>query len=184
MTVTVKHDGEEKSRKESRCYYGADGKQEKVPIDDPSVEKKKKPRGLRGRIAKKKTKQMEEYVHAALALVKEYIPPDPARLQAIKEQGAQRIEVLDNASTLRAEYPAYLKEGDELSVDVDPKAERILGISVSSYLEDDPGDAVSLDVTFGAFQDGTSYPAKIELDGQSKEVEILIENHGYHKTGS
>jgi hypothetical protein len=179
-TVTVKVDGEQKSVKESQCYYGADGKQEKVVVSDSSAGKKM-PRGLRGRIAKKKKEEMDEYVHAAMALVKGYIPPDPARLQAIKDQGAQRIEVLDNASRLRADYPAYLKKGDMLAVDIDPKADRILGISVSSYLEDDPEDVVKLKVTFGTFQDGTSYPAKIDLDGQSKKVEIVIENHGYHK---
>jgi hypothetical protein len=182
-TVTVKVDGEQKSRKENRCYYGADGKEQKVPIADGSTEKKKKPRGLRGRIAKKKTGEMEDYVHQALALVKQYIPPDPDRLQAIKDAGTQKLEVLDNASRLRADFPAYLKKGDMLSVDVDPNADRILGIAVSSYLEDDPGDAVKLDVTFDTFQDGTSYPAKVELDGQSKKLEILIENSGYKKTG-
>ena len=51
-TVTVKVDGEQKSRKENRCYYGAGGKQQKVPIDDGSAETHKKPRGIRGRIAK------------------------------------------------------------------------------------------------------------------------------------
>ena len=182
-TVTVSHDGEEKSRKESRCYYGADGTQEKVPIGDSSAGHKKH-HGLRGRIEKKKTEEMEEYVHAALALVKQYVPPDPARMQAIKDQGVQRIEVLDNASRLRAEFPGFLKKGDLLSVDVDPNANRILGVAVSSYLEDDPEDAVTLNVTFGTFQDGTSYPAKIELDCQSKKLEIVIENHGYHKSGS
>ena len=73
---------------------------------------------------------------------------------------------------------------DLLAVDIDPKADRILGVSVSSYLEDDPQDAVTLAVAFGTFQDGTIYPAKIELDGQSKDLEIVIENEGYRKTGS
>lgn len=182
-TVTVKVDGEEKSRKESRCYYGADGTQEKVLISDSSAGKKM-PRGLRGRIAKKRAKQMEEYVQAAMALVKEYVPPDGARLQAMKEQGTQRLEVLDNASKLRAEFPEYHKKGDMLSVDIDPRADHVLGVAVSSYLDDDPDDAVVLSVTFDTLQDGTSYPARIELDGRSKKMEILIENHGYHKPGS
>jgi hypothetical protein len=183
-TVTVKVDGEQKSRKENRCYYGADGKQQKVPIDDGSEEKGKKPRGIRGRIAKRKTEEMEEYIQKALGLVKQYIPPDPERLQAIKNQGAQKLEVLDNASRLRAEFPGYAKKGDVLSVDIDPNANRIVGVAVSSFLEDDPEDAVTLDVTFGTFQDGTSYPSKVELNGRKKELDIVIENTGYRKTGS
>jgi hypothetical protein len=183
-TVTVLHDGEQKSRKENRCYYGADGKQEKVPIDDPSAAPPKKKRGLRGKIAKNKKEDIEEYMHAAMALVKQYIPPDPARMQALKEQGAQKIEVLDNASKLRAEFPGYVKKGDMLSLDIDPKADRMLGMAVASYLEDNPDDAVKLNVGFGTLQDGTSYPAKIDLACPSQKLEIVIENHGYKKTGS
>jgi hypothetical protein len=103
-TVTVKIDGDQKSRKQSSCYYGADGKQEKVPIYDGSAEEKKKPRGIRGRIAKKKTAEMEEYVQQAMGLVKQYIPPDPKRLQTIKDGGGQKLEVLDGASHLRAGF--------------------------------------------------------------------------------
>ena len=181
-TVTVKVDGDQKSRKENRCYYGADGKQQKVAVEGQSSESHMPP-GLRGRIARRKAAAMEEYIQAALALVKEYVPPDPARLEAVKGQGAQTTQVLDNASRLRAEFADYLKPGDKLSVDVDPKADRVLGISVSTYLEDDPEDAVSLQVSFGTFQDGTSYPAKVELKGESKDLDVVIENSGYRKTG-
>jgi hypothetical protein len=183
-TVTVLHDGEQKSRKESRCYYGADGKQEKVPIEDPSAEKHKKPRGLRGRIAKHKKEEIEEYVQSAMALIKQYVPPDPERMQVVKEEGVQRVKVLDNASKLRAEFPGFVKKGDLLFVDVDPNADRVLGVGVSSYLEDDPEDAVRLNVTFDVLQDGTGFPARIELDGVSKEIQVVIENHGYHKSES
>src|SRR5262245_39018523 len=51
-TTVVSLKGEEKSRKQQRCYYGADGGLQKVQVGDtPAAEKK---RGLRGRIAEKK----------------------------------------------------------------------------------------------------------------------------------
>src|SRR5262245_27373266 len=50
-TVTTLKD-EEKSRKQQRCYYGADGKVQKVLLNESAPEPKK--RGLRGRIAEKK----------------------------------------------------------------------------------------------------------------------------------
>jgi hypothetical protein len=183
-TTTVKVDGDQKSQKENRCYYGADGKEQKVPIDTGSEETSKKPRGIRGRVVKKKTGEMDDYVQQAAALIKQYIPPDPKRLQAIKDSGAQKLEVLDGATRLRAEFPAYLKQGDMLSVDVDPNANRILGIAVSSYLEDNPKDAVTLNVSFDTLQDGTSYPAKVDVGCPSKKLEILVENSGYQKSGS
>jgi hypothetical protein len=182
-TVTVKIDGDQKSRKQSRCYYGADGEEVKVPIDDGSAQKKK-PRGIRGRIAKKKTGEMEEYVQQAMGLVKQYIPPDPKRLQTIKDGGGQKLEVLDGASHLRAGFSDYVKTGDLLSVDVDPNANTVLGISVATYMEDDPEDAVKLNVKFGTFEDGTSYPETIELIGQKKKLDVVIQNAGYRKAGS
>jgi len=183
-TVTVKLKGEQKSQKQSRCYYGADGKQQKVPLDGGSADGGKKPRGIRGHIAESKKEDMEEYIQEAMGLIKQYVPPDPQRIQAVKDKGAQKMTVLDNATRLRVELPGYLKAGDALFVDIDPNGDRITGVSVSSYLEDDPKDAVKLDVAFGTFQDGTSYPAKIVLHGESKELDVEIENTGYRKTGS
>ena len=92
--------------------------------------------------------------------------------------------MLDNASKLRAEFPGYVKKGDMLSVDIDPNADLLLGVAVASYLEDNPEDAVKLDVAYDALQDGTSFPAKIDLSCPSKKMEIVIANHGYKKAGS
>jgi len=183
-TTTVKIKGEEKSKQENRCYYGADGKQEKVPVEGQAQEPEKKKRGIRGRVVEKKTGEMEDYVKQALALVKEYLPPDPQKLEASKQSGAQKVEVLDNASKLRATFPNYLKQGDALSIDVDPNANSIEAISVLTYLENDPKDAVKLNVTFGKLEDGTSYPSKVVLIGESKNLEVDIDNSGYRKTGS
>src|SRR5687767_10698531 len=36
-TTVVAKDGQEKSRKQNRCYYGADGKLQKTPIVDPAA---------------------------------------------------------------------------------------------------------------------------------------------------
>lgn len=155
-----------------------------MPLEGESEAAGKKPRGIRGRVVENKTEEMDEYVKKALALVKQYVPPDPQRLQAVKDKGTQKIEVLDNASRLRAEFPAYLKAGDALVVDVDPKADRIKGVSVSSYIEDDTKDVVKLDVAFGTFQDGTVYPAKIVMHGKTKKLDVVIENTGHRKSGS
>ena len=46
-TTVVSLKGEEKSRKQNRCYYGADGGVTKVPVTAPPPEQKK--RGLRGK---------------------------------------------------------------------------------------------------------------------------------------
>ena len=46
-TTTLVLKGEEKSTKKNQCYYGADGKLQKIPIDTGQAEAEKKaPRGL------------------------------------------------------------------------------------------------------------------------------------------
>jgi hypothetical protein len=183
-TTTVKLDGEQKSQKQNRCYYGADGKEQKVPIGDQSAGETKSPRGIRGRIAESKKEDMEDYVHKATALIQQYVPPDPQKLQAVKDKGAQTMEVLDNATRLRVTFPGYLKPGDALHVDVDPNADRIKGVFVSTYIDSDTKDVIKLDVAFGAFQDGTTYPSKITMHGESKKLDVVVENSGYRKAGS
>ena len=51
-TTVISLKGDEKSRKQQRCYYGADGGLQKVDLgQSPEAEKK---RGLRGRIVENK----------------------------------------------------------------------------------------------------------------------------------
>jgi hypothetical protein len=46
---------------------------------------------------------------------------------------------------MRLTLPQYQKPGDSLTVDIDPAANRLLGVSVASYMES-PDDAVTLAV--------------------------------------
>ena len=59
--VSVK--GEEKSRQMNRCYHGADGKVQKIPLTTPEPPKKK--RGLRGKIAESKQEELTDYMKDA-----------------------------------------------------------------------------------------------------------------------
>jgi hypothetical protein len=53
-TTVVSMKGEEKSRTQNSCYYGADGKLQKVPVAAPAQDEGKKKRGLRGKIVENK----------------------------------------------------------------------------------------------------------------------------------
>src|SRR5262245_9677965 len=79
QTTVIAVNDEEKSRKQERCFYGADGKETKVLLTPPAPEEKK--RGLRGRIAERKKEELTDYMKEAIALVRQYIPPDPAKIQ-------------------------------------------------------------------------------------------------------
>src|SRR5271169_4007623 len=67
-TTVISLKGDEKSRKQQRCYYGADGGLQKVDVSQ-SPEAAKKP-GLRGLIAEKKKGELTDYIENAVRLVK------------------------------------------------------------------------------------------------------------------
>ncbi|MEI7937600.1 MAG: hypothetical protein WCK27_13005 [Verrucomicrobiota bacterium] len=177
-TTVVSLKGDEKSRKQERCYYGADGGLQKIEISGtPEPEKK---RGLRGRIAEKKQGEMTDYMKSTVALVKTYVPPSPAKIQAAKEAGKVSIEVLDPGKRARLNFRDYEKPGDNLGVEVDLTNNRPLGLKVSTYL-DDAKDAVTLDVRMGQLNDGTTYPSDVALDAKAKNLTVTVKNSGYRK---
>ena len=47
-TTIISLKGEEKARKQNRCYYGADGKVQKVPLDQPQAKAQDDGGGGRG----------------------------------------------------------------------------------------------------------------------------------------
>lgn len=122
-TTVISVKGEEKSRTQERCYYGADGKLQKVPVVAPPPVGKK--RGLRGAIAESKKQELADYMKQAVALVQNYIPPDPARIQSAKESGRVTFQPLPG-QRVRLTFADYLKPGDSLGIEMDLLSNRPL----------------------------------------------------------
>jgi hypothetical protein len=168
--------GEEKSRTEFRCYWGADGKVQKVPVGaTPSTDKK---RGLRGKIVEKKKGELSEYMDNAVELVKSYVPPDPARIQASKDAG--KMSLTPAGSRMRIDFHDYQKPGDTLSVELDMAKNTLLGLTVASWLKD-AQDVIGLKAGFSSLNDGATYPAEITLSAPSQNLEVKMTNSGYKK---
>jgi hypothetical protein len=177
-TTVVSLKGEEKSRKQERCYYGADGGLQKVEVSaSPEPQKK---RGLRGKIIAKKKEELTDYMKNAVSLVKTYVPPNPAKIQAAKDAGKVTIEMLEPGKRARLNFRDYEKAGDNLGVEVDLVNSRLLSVKVATYL-DDAKDAVTLDVRMGQLSDGTSYASDITLDAKAKNLKVAVQNSGYRK---
>jgi hypothetical protein len=177
-TTVISLKGEEKSRKQERCYYGADGQLTKVLLTAPAPEEKK--RGLRGKIIENKKEELTDYMKQAVALVKTYVPPSPAKIQAAKDAGKVSIDVLEPGKRARLNFSGYEKSGDNLGVEVDLTSNRPLGVKVSSYLED-AKDKVTLDVRMGQLADSTTYASDITLDAPAKNLTVTVQNSGYRK---
>jgi hypothetical protein len=178
-TTVVSLNGEEKSRKQQRCYYGADGVLQKVVVDaSPPPEKKF---GLRGRIIANKTAELTTYMQSAVSLVKSYVPPDPARIQAAKDAGKVSIDVVIPGQSARINFRDFQKPGDNLGVGIDIASNRVSGLTVASYL-DSPADVVTMTASMAQLDDGTSYTTNITLNAPAKNLTVTVQNSGYRKT--
>jgi hypothetical protein len=181
-TTIISLKGEEKGRTQKRCYYGADGKLQKLPIGGPpAAPQPPASGGRRGRvkaqIVENKKDDMKDYMERAAALVQQYVPPEPADIQRAKDAGKVTAKPA-GPGLVRLEFPDYLKPGDRLSIDVDAAANQLRGLSVASYL-DQAEDAVVLAVQLGALADGTSYTAQTTLDAAAKNIRVVIQNAGH-----
>jgi len=168
--------GEEKSRTEYSCYWGADGKLQRVPVGaTPSTDKK---RGLRGKIAENKAKDIGEYMKSAMELVKSYIPPDPTRIEALKSAG--KVSFTPAGSRMGIGFADYQKPGDKLGVTLDMAKKTLLDLTVDTWLKD-AKDVVGMKALFGTLNDGATYVAEATLTAPSQSLEVKITNSGYKK---
>jgi hypothetical protein len=175
-TTLVSVKGEEKFRQMNRCYYGADGKVQKVPLTTPPPAEKK--RGIRGMIAEQEKEDMTEYMRNALGLVKSYIPPEPARLEASQNLG--KMSITPAGPRVRLDFRDYLKPEDTFGVEIDVTKNTLLGLKVSTWLKN-PKDAVNLVCSFGTLNDGATYPAESTLSAPGESLVVKVTNSGYRK---
>ncbi len=178
QTTVVSLKGEEKSRKQERCYYGADGVLQKVEVSQSPTPKEKP--GLRGKIVASKKSELTDYMKNAIGLVKTYVPPSPTRLQAARDTGKTSMDLLEPGKRVRLNFRDYEKPGDLLGVEVDMMNNRPLGLKVSTYL-DNVKDAVTLDVIMGELNDGTIYASDVTLYAKAKDLKVTVKNSGYRK---
>ncbi len=180
--ITLK--GEEKARTQKRVYYGADGSLQKLAMGDAPAAAPPSGGGRGGRggrlkaqVVENKKDEMKEYMERAAALVHQYVPPKPADIQRAKDAGKVTVTP-DSAGRVQLVFDDYLQKGDRLSVVVDGAANRVLGLTVASYL-DKAEDAVVLTARLGALNDGTSYTAETTLDAAAKKIRVVIQNAGH-----
>lgn len=177
-TVSVKDD--EKSRRQERCFYGADGKITKVLLTQPAPEEKK--RGLRGRIVERKKTELEDYMKEAVALVKQYVPPNHKQLQAVRDAGNVLLQPIEPGKRARLIFNNYLKNRDSLAIDIDLVENRPLAANIKTFL-DSGKEPVTLAVKFGTVQGATVYASDVTLEAKGKSLKVVVENSGYRKMG-
>ncbi len=184
-TTVVSHEGEEKSRKQNSCYYGVDGVLQKIPLGATHADHADSgftpPVGrLFKKVGEKKKADTVAYMSQAKTLIDSYIPPDPKRLQRTVNDGRMSVNPIAPGQRVRLDFKSYLKDGDVLSVDLELPTNRLLGISVASYMEK-PADAISLNVSMGVLPDGTIYTAHTTLSAKEKDITVVVDNTGHRR---
>jgi hypothetical protein len=184
-TTVISLKGEVKKQQQKQCFYGADGKVQKTPIGEPDAKPQAQEGGRRGRvknaIVAKKVGEVKDYMEDVAALVHQYVPPDPQKIQAVQSAGGLTVQPAAGVTVLNLKD--YLKPGDLLAIGFDAAAKAMKTYTVSSYVEKPKEDAVELAVTFGKLADGTSYPQQILLDAAAKKIQVKVTNSGYRKPG-
>jgi hypothetical protein len=183
-TTVMLMKGEEKSRSSNRCYYGADGKLQKIAVGEATAtEEGGRKHGIKHRKTESKKSEISDYMSKSVDAITHYIPPDPAKLQALQAGGKVAVEVLEPNKRVRLDFKDYYVPGDVLGVELDVVGNKLLGINVSTMIEG-AKEPITFQTVFGSLQDGTGYPSKITLDAKEEGVTVNIENTGYKKSSS
>ncbi len=181
-TTVVSLKGEEKSRQMNRCYHGADGKVQKVPLTSPPPPQQKK-RGLRGKIIESKKEDLADYMKEAVGLVKQYVPPQPVLIQKAKDAGKVSVSPLPD-QRVRLTFTDFIKPGDSLGLTLDLANNRPVEAKVATYLEDSKDQPVILDVKFSTLPNNATYASTIALEARGKKLAVNVENSGYRSMGN
>ena len=123
---------------------------------------------------------MADYIAKAIDKINAYLPPDGDKLQQIYAVGTMAVQILDPGKKFKLSFPDYLQKGDMLSLSLDKQNQKLMAVSVSTYI-DDPSGKVIFDVNYGNLPDGTQYIATTTFIAQAKELKIVVENSGFRK---
>jgi hypothetical protein len=185
-TTTISLKGEVKKTEQKQCFYGADGKVQKTPIPGQAAPQQQKQQsgGRRGgrlkeAVVENKVEELQDYMEKAAALIHQYVPPDPQKLQEAQKAGNVAVQPAGGVTTLSVK--SYVKSGDSLSLGFDPTAKAMRSYAVQSYVEKPKDDDLTLSVKFNSLPDGTTYPETIVLNVTAKNVVVNVTNSGYKK---
>ena len=173
-TIVTLH-GEVRSRRQERCYYGRDGALKK---DDVSSSASQGPSHAKAGESDARLTDLTEAVQNALSLAKSYIPLNPTDMQAARHAGRVSVIALQLGKRARVNVLDYYKVGDEVGIEIDLAKNRIVRVTVASYL-DNITDVVTLNATMSQLSDGTAYPSAIVLEERTRSLNVAVQDTGY-----
>jgi len=188
-TTQISLKGEVKKTEQKQCQYGPDGKVQKTaipgappPQQEQSGGRRRKGGAVKEAVVENKVEDMKEYMQKVGALVHEYVPPDPQKIQAAAAAG--KISITPAGGVDSIVIKDYLKPGDQVTLGFNSGAKKLQSYKVQSFLEKPGEDNVSLDVSFAPLPDGTNHVQQTVLDAPAKKIQVQVSNSGYKKAGA
>lgn len=191
-TTQVSMKGEVKKTLKKECRYGTDGKVVKTDLPDTAPAAAQAPAGGGGRRGKRgggavkakvienKVDDLKEYMGEVTALVKQYVPPDPAKIQAAAQGGKVVLNKESAPGIAELAISDYAVPSDKLSIAFNSGTKQLAGVNINSLLGKDK-DPVTLAVRYASLPDGVNYPAETVLTAAAKQIQVKITNSGYKK---
>jgi hypothetical protein len=176
--VTISLKGEQKKQEHFQVRLGPDGKPQKTSLDPPDTAAPSGGR-LKQHIVAKKKEEYSDYAQSMKALAQQYVPPSGQLLQQAYAQGNITLGPAAAApNEVQLVIHNYLKPQDSMTLVFDKTQKALLRVQITSYM-DDPKDAMNLTVTFSRLPDGTNHVDSVNMDGESKQLNIVTQNSNY-----
>lgn len=173
MRTELKIDGEVKSLKVDMMRYTPEGELQKTKISD-SADGQKKPRGIKGKAAKKKIKGMQEWAADLKKLLQQYSLPTSGAILDFLEKA--NVEMNGQLATVVAS--GVVQDGDTMTLLVDTGSGQMKMIEVATGLD---GDDVSVEMLQKTLDGGPSYTERQIVKVPAQKVELTIENFNFQK---
>ena len=166
----VKLKGETKSLKTEIVRFTVDGELQKTPIDETSA---KKPKGVRGKVAKKKAGEMKDWMADLGEVLKQYSLPTAGNLLDFFNKAA----VSPDGDGRKLDATDVVQAGDRMSVWIDAN-HKMVKTEVSTQHD---GSDVKLETDHSTTPDGLDYTARTVIVVPDKGVEMTVENFSYQE---
>jgi len=180
-TISLK--GEQKKKEQFQVTVDPDGKQHKEPLNLPDQPQSSAGRGgrLKQHVVEKKTEEYKQYADQIRDLLQQYVPPDKDAIEFARVKGNISVEPQADGQ-YKIVISGYKREGDNVTLVVDGTHNNVASLSIASYLNQDPKDAVNVSVHFEALPNGPNHVASLVVNGVSKQLTIAIKNGNYQKS--
>jgi hypothetical protein len=166
--------GDPKPASTNLCRYGPDGQVQKNLVSPPP----EPPSGgrMKQKIIAKKKEEMKDYMGDVKALLSQYVPPDPQKMQQAYQAG--KVSLNPAGGVVNLIFKDYAQPGDQMTLRFDTAAHKIISLSVNTYLGE-AKDAVSLQVQMASLPDGTNYAQQTVLNATAKQLVVTTTNSNY-----